>query len=47
MFRHSVVIEFLTFVAFYVILKALLQLANIEARRAGSKTLAGVTGLLA
>jgi hypothetical protein len=46
-FRHSVVIEFITFVCFYIILKALLQLANIEARRAGWTVPAGVTGLLA
>lgn len=47
MFRHSILIEFLTFCCFYIILKGLLQLANIEARRTGSKTLAGVTGLFA
>lgn len=47
MFRHSVVVEFLTFVLFYVILKALVQLANIEARRSGISVLAGLTGILA
>jgi hypothetical protein len=47
MFRQSVVIEFLTFCCFYVVLKALLQLINIEARRSGSKVLAGVSGLFA
>lgn len=47
MFRHSVVIEFLTFCAFYVILKALVQFINIEARRYGSTTLAGIAGILA
>jgi hypothetical protein len=47
MFRHGVVIEFITFVCYYVILKALLQLANIEARRVGWQVPAGVTGLLA
>lgn len=46
-YRSSVVMEFLVFVAFYVILKAILQVLNIEARRSGSKTLAGVSGLLA
>jgi hypothetical protein len=47
MFRHSVVVEFLTFVLFYVILKALLQLLNIETRRSGASVLAGLTGILA
>jgi hypothetical protein len=47
MFRHSVVVEFLTFCAFYIILKALLQLVNIESRRSGSTTLAAVSGLFA
>jgi hypothetical protein len=46
-FRYSVLMEFLTFCLFYVILKALLQLINIEARRSGSTTLAGVSGLFA
>lgn len=47
MFRNSILIEFLTFVAFYVILKALLQFLNIEARRNGWTIPAGVSGLLA
>jgi hypothetical protein len=47
MFRHSVVIEFLTFCAFYIILQALLQFINIESRRSGSATLAAVSGLFA
>lgn len=47
MFRHSVLVEFLTFVLFYVILKALIQLINIEARRTGLTTLAGLSGILA
>lgn len=47
MFRHSVLIEFLTFCAFYIILKAILQLLNIESRRSGSSTLAAVSGLFA
>jgi hypothetical protein len=46
-FRHSVLIEFITFACFYFILKAILQLANIEARRAGWTVPAGVTGLFA
>lgn len=47
MFRQSVLIEFLTFCAFYIILKALLQFINIEARRSGSHALAGLSGLFA
>jgi hypothetical protein len=47
LFRQSVVIEFLTFCAFYIILKALLQFINIESRRSGSSTLAAVSGLFA
>jgi hypothetical protein len=47
MFRQGIVIEFLTFCAFYIILKALLQLVNIESRRTGSSTLAAVSGLFA
>lgn len=47
MFRNSILIEFLTFAAFYLILKAIIQLINIEARRTGSTTLAGVSGLFA
>jgi hypothetical protein len=46
-FFHSVVLEFLKFVAFYVILKALIQLINIEARRTGIQLLAAVSGLFA
>jgi len=46
-FIQSVVLQFLVFCAFYVILKALLQLINIEARRTGSSVLAGVSGLFA
>lgn len=47
MFRHSVLVEFLTWVAFYVIFKAAMHFVNIEARRNKSTTLAGVTGMLA
>lgn len=48
MFRYSVVAEFLTWVAFLVIWKALVHFVNIEARRsAGFNAVAGVTGLLA
>lgn len=47
MFRHSVVVEFLTWMLFYVIAKALIQFINIEARRTGATTLAGLSGILA
>lgn len=47
MFRHSIVLEFVTFLLFYVLAKALFHFVNIEARRAKMTTLAGVTGLLA
>ncbi|MGH7240189.1 MAG: hypothetical protein ACREHG_09040 [Candidatus Saccharimonadales bacterium] len=39
--------EFIVFAAYYVILKMFVLLINIEARRSGSKTLAGVAGLFA
>lgn len=47
MYFHSVFLEFLKFGAFYVILKALIQFINIEARRAGWHVPAAVSGLLA
>lgn len=47
MFINSVVLEFAKFALFYIVLKALIQLVNLEARRYGSKTLAGVAGLFA
>lgn len=47
MFFHSVVMEFLKWVAFYVIFKALLQVINLEARRTGLSLLAAVSGILA
>jgi Na+-translocating ferredoxin:NAD+ oxidoreductase RnfA subunit len=46
-FINSVFLEFLKFVAFYLILKALIQLINLEARRTGLDVLAGVSGLFA
>jgi hypothetical protein len=46
-FRYSVVMEFVTWVAFYVIFKALMHFVNIETRRNGWTTPAGVAGLLA
>jgi hypothetical protein len=39
--------EFLVFAFYYVILKAVIQLINIECRRNGLTIPAGVSGLLA
>lgn len=47
MFFHGVVAEFVKFACFYVILIALLQLLNIEARRTGWRSLSAVSGLFA
>lgn len=47
MFIHSVFLEFLKFAAFYIVLKALIQFINLEARRSGSTLLASVSGLFA
>jgi hypothetical protein len=47
MFLNGVVLEFLKFACFYVVLMALLQFVNLEARRSGSTTLAAVSGLFA
>lgn len=47
MFRFSVVVEFLTWIAFYILFKAIMHLINIEARRNQLTTVAGVAGLLA
>lgn len=47
MFRQSIVMDFLTWVCFYVIFKALMHFVNIETRRNGWSTPAGVAGLLA
>lgn len=44
---HIGFLELVTFALYYVILKAALLFANIEARRNGWTTLAGVTGYLA
>jgi hypothetical protein len=44
---HIGAVEFMVFALYYLILKAVLQFLNIEARRSGSTTLAGVTGLFA
>jgi hypothetical protein len=42
---HIGFMEFLIFALYYIILKAVLQLINIEARRNGMTTTAGVSGL--
>ena len=47
MFRQSIVMDFLTWVCFYVIFKAAMHFINIETRRNGWSTPAGVAGLLA
>ena len=47
MYRNSILLEFATWVAFYVIFKALMHFINLEARRNGWSTSAGVAGLLA
>jgi len=46
-FRQSVLLDFVTWVAFYVIFKAIMHFVNIESRRNGRTTTAGVAGLLA
>ena len=47
MFRQSVVLDFVTWVAFYIIFKALMHFVNIETRRNGVSSVAGVSGMLA
>lgn len=47
MFRFSLVTEFLTWIAFYVLFKAIMHFINIEARRNHMDTVSGVAGLLA
>ena len=47
MHLHIGFMEFLVFVFYYLILKAFLQLLNIEARRNGWTIPAGVSGLFA
>lgn len=47
MFRYSVLTEFLVFVLFYVILKAILAIVNIETRRNNLHVPAAVAGLFA
>ena len=44
---HIGFMEFLVFTLYYLILKVLLQVINIETRRAGMHVPAGVSGLLA
>jgi hypothetical protein len=41
------VVEFLIFALYYVLLKAILQVLNLETRRNGWHVPAGVSGLLA
>lgn len=47
MHLHIGLAEFLVFALYYIILKAVVQFINIEARRNNSKVLAGVSGLFA
>lgn len=47
MHLHIGLMEFLVFALYYLVLKAAIQLINIEARRSGSTVLAGVSGLFA
>jgi len=44
---HIGLAEFLVFTLYFLILKAALQLLNVEARRSGNRLLAGVSGLFA
>jgi hypothetical protein len=47
MHLHIGFVEFIIFAMYYVILKAAIQLLNVEARRNGWTVPAGVSGLLA
>lgn len=47
MHLHIGLMEFLVFALYYLILKVLIQVINIETRRAGMHVPAGVSGLLA
>lgn len=47
MHLHIGLAEFLVFLLYYIVAKAFLQFLNIEARRSGLETLAGITGLYA
>lgn len=47
MHLHIGLVEFVIFALYYVILKALIQFINIEARRNNLTVPAGVSGLLA
>lgn len=47
MHLHIGFMEFVTFTAYYLLLKALLQFINLEARRNGKTIPAGVSGLFA
>ena len=46
MFFQSVFLEFLKFVAFYVILKALILFIHVEFRRSGVDSATALSGLL-
>ena len=47
MHLHIGLMEFVVFALYYVILKVIVQLINIETRRLGLHVPAGVSGLLA
>lgn len=47
MHLHIGLAEFLVFVLYYLILKAALQVGNVEARRNGWTIPAGISGLFA
>lgn len=47
MHLHIGLAEFIVFALYYLILKAALQLANVEARRNGWTVPAGISGLFA
>lgn len=47
MFRFSLVTEFFTWIAFYILFKAIMHFVNIETRRRQMDTVSGVAGLLA
>lgn len=47
MHLHIGLAEFLVFALYYLVLKALIQFVNIEARRNNLTVLAGVSGLFA
>lgn len=44
---HVGFIDFIVWVLYYVIFKALMHVVNVETRRSGMRTPAGLSGLLA